>query len=348
MNIPSTIPALLCAMALPSCAENTWHELAPLPEKHGFAGVFAGVSNDCLLVAGGANFPDAPLWEGGKKAWSDSVFLLEQPDGKWRVAGKLPGLRGYGVSVTVDEGMLCIGGSDAESHHAECFLLKWENGKLTSTAYPALSQPLAEMTGALVGRTVHLLGGTNKPGATKAESQHLMLDLDALDKGWSQKPFPGPARILAVSAATKDAFFVMSGATLEADANGKPKRSYLHDAWRYDTANGWKELPVMPRATLAAPSPATVSADGQILITGGDDGSLAGFQPISEHPGFPRTILSYDIAAQTWSEKGTIPANLPAPVTTSTTVWKNSTVIPSGEIRPAVRTPRISTISTAP
>lgn len=131
--------------------------------------MFVGVSNDCLLVAGGANFPEEPL-------------------------------------------------------------LNWENDALKITSYPPLPYPLSEMTGTLLRRTIHLVGGTRKPGATAAESLHLMLDLDALEKGWSQQTFPGSARILAVSAATEDAFVVMSGSTLEADENGKPKRSYLQDA----------------------------------------------------------------------------------------------------------------------
>ena len=30
-----------------------------------------------ILVAGGANFPDKKPWEGGKKVWYDTVFVLE-------------------------------------------------------------------------------------------------------------------------------------------------------------------------------------------------------------------------------------------------------------------------------
>ena len=41
--------------------------LPSLPDQHGFAGAFTGVSKGHLLVAGGANFPDAPPWENGKK-----------------------------------------------------------------------------------------------------------------------------------------------------------------------------------------------------------------------------------------------------------------------------------------
>lgn len=331
---------LLC-MATSALAGNTWRELAPLPDAHGFAGSFAGIANGSLIVAGGANFPEAPPWEGGRKTWHDRVFILENPDGEWRQAAKLPGARGYGVSATLPEGVLCIGGSDAERHHAACFLLKWEAGTLKSLPYPPLPLPLAEMTGALLERTVHVVGGIRAPGATSAERLHLMLDLDAPGRGWRQESFPGPPRILAVSATHGDAFFVMSGASLAADAQGKPVRSYLRDAWRYHPSSGWERIADLPRAAVAAPSPAPTSGASHFLVIGGDDGSRVGFQPPAAHPGFPRNILAYDTLTRTWAEHGEMPAEWPAPVTAATVNWEGRVVIPSGEIRPATRTPNV-------
>lgn len=339
---------LLLAMVSPALATGSWNELPPLPDDHGFAGALAGVSSDALIVAGGANFPDAPPWEGGLKTWHDSVFLLERPDGAWRRAGALPGPRGYGVSVTTDGGVLCIGGSDAEQHHAECFLLKWEDGGLRTLAYPPLPLTLAEMTGALLGREVHVVGGITGPASTTAENVHLILDLDALDRGWRRAVFPGPARILAVAAVRSEAFFVMSGASLAADADGRPLRTYLTDAWRYHPRSGWQAIADMPRPAVAAPSPAPAAGASHFMVIGGDDGSRVGFQPVAEHPGFPRSILAYDTITRTWAEHGELPAAMRPPVTVPTTVWNNRTVIPSGEIRPATRTPRVLTFAPAP
>ena len=176
--MPRALIILLC-LTVHALAGNTWRELPQLPDDHGFAGSFAGVAGGKLLVAGGANFPEGPPWEGGKKVWHDPVFILDKTDGQWRQAGKLPGARGYGVSITTPQGVLCIGGSDAERHFAECFLLTMEAGELESLPYPALPMPLAEMTGALLGNTVHIVGGIRQPGATSAENVHLTLDLAA-------------------------------------------------------------------------------------------------------------------------------------------------------------------------
>src|SRR5262245_39289056 len=91
-----------------------WTKLPSLPDREGFAGAFAGVSHGALIVAGGANFPDQKPWAGGKKMWTDTVFVLEKPGGEWKVAGKLPRPLGYGVSGSHGAGGVCVGGRGAD------------------------------------------------------------------------------------------------------------------------------------------------------------------------------------------------------------------------------------------
>src|SRR5690242_17546619 len=53
-----------------------WDTLAPLPDPVGFAGPFAGVADDVLIVAGGSNFPNGGTpWNGGAKKWYDKIFV---------------------------------------------------------------------------------------------------------------------------------------------------------------------------------------------------------------------------------------------------------------------------------
>src|SRR4051812_21821743 len=124
-----------------------WKQLPSLPNAEGFAGSFAGVSNGALLVAGGTNFPGKKPWEGGAKVWYDTVFVLESPDSKWKVVGKLPRPLGYGASVTYDNGLVCAGGSDADRHYADVFRLEWSRGQLKTTSLPLLPMPIANCCG---------------------------------------------------------------------------------------------------------------------------------------------------------------------------------------------------------
>ena len=57
--------AIFLSLAMFAIAGNAWRELPPLPDAHGFAGAYAGVSGGNLIVAGGANFPDGAPGDGG-------------------------------------------------------------------------------------------------------------------------------------------------------------------------------------------------------------------------------------------------------------------------------------------
>jgi SSS family transporter len=61
-----------------------------------------------------------------------------------------------------------------------------------------------------------------------------------------------------------------------------------------------------------------------------------------EHPGFPASILSYNIATDQWTEAGSLPiAGTFAPVTTPVVFWDDKVIIPTGEIKPGVRSPQV-------
>ena len=131
----------------------------------------------------------------------------------------------------------------------------------------------------------------------------------------------------------------MGGAALEL-TNGRVARVYLRDAWRYRPGHGWQRLADLPKPCVAGPTPAP-SLDAGFLLLGGDDGSRVGFQPLDQHPGFPGTILAYDSKADTWREIGEVPASR---VTVPTAFWHDRVVIPSGEVRPGVRSPEVWTL----
>ena len=314
-----------------------WKRLPPLPDKEGFAGPFAGVSGGALLVAGGANFPDKKPWQGGKKVWYDSVFVLGKPDGEWKVAGKLPRPLGYGVSVTHRNGVVCVGGSDVDRHYADAFRLEWKAGKLVTTRLPSLPRPIANACGALVGDTLYVAGGLEKPDSTDTVKKVWTIDLAAADPKWTEiDACPGSGHMLAVAAGFDGAFWLVGGADLVVGKGEQVERRYLKDAYRYDADKGWKRIADVPHAVVAAPSPAPTDATG-FYVLGGDDGSQVGVSS-DNHRGFARTILRYDPKTQQWAEAGELPA---ARVTVPWVLWGKSWVVPNGEVRPGVRSPEV-------
>lgn len=360
-----------------------WGELPPLPaapgeiKNIGLAGPFAGLHNDALIVAGGANFP-TPLLAGGKKVWWDDIFVLRKTeDGKrhrW-VAGesfKLPRPLAYGVAVSTDQGVLCIGGGDSSQSYADCFMLSWDGAsrKVTRKALPALPVRLAFMAGAKVGSVVYVVGGSSGRGATKS---FFALDLSKQNDPAAFKwqvlvPWPGEARILpavvAQSNGDNECLYLFSGR----NGNG-----LLTDAYRYDPRGVmWTRIadvgtPVQD-ATCVMAAPSVPCGSEKIWILGGDTGEnfvklqaaekhiatlkadpaksaeLAAAQVrrkemLRAHRGFSRDILAYNTYDDTWTKAGEMPTG--SHVTSQALIWDKAIIIVSGEIRPGVRSPKV-------
>ena len=336
--------AMLFAFPAATAAEPVWDRLPPIPDEHGLAGMFAGVTNGNLLAAGGANFPDAPPWEEGTKVWHDAVWMLDAPDGTWRNIGTLPHPRGYGVSVTHRNGVICVGGSDATRHYADVLRLEWRDGELRQTDFPPLPRPIANMCGAVLGDMLYIAGGIESPDATATLNIFLSLDLAAERPAWMQlDSWPGPPRMLATAASQGGSFFLVGGTDLSAGPDGKPLREYLTDAYRFTPGHGWTQIADLPRAAVAAPSPAPTFGQSHFFLISGDDGTQAGIPPSEDHPGFPATVFAYHTVTDTWTEWGKTPA---PHVTNPATRWKNSRgedawVVVNGESRPGVRSPEV-------
>lgn len=316
-----------------------WQRIPGIPDRHGVAAPFAGLHGSTLLVGGGANFPDRMPWDGGGKVWYDRIWLLDQGDDGWRTVGELPRPLGYGVSISTREGLICIGGSDAERHYSDVFRLAVRDRKLELTPLPPLPRPIANACGAMIGRTIYVAGGLESPKATATLKSFLALDLAESNPRWKElEAWPGPPRMLAVAAVLDDCFYLVSGTDLVGSGVEAPTRRYLNDAYRFRPGAGWQPIANVSRPVVAAPSPAPVVGLSQFAIVGGDDGSNVGFQPQQKHPGFSNCVLVYDSSADQWSEAGTTPAPR---VTAPTVKWGDLWLIISGEQRPGVRSPEV-------
>lgn len=314
-----------------------WSRLPALPERAGLGGCFTGVSGDALLVAGGSNFPDKKIWDGGRKIWHDTVYNLVKPDGAWQRAGRLPHALAYGFSVTSAQGLVCIGGADARSHRAEVFMLGWSGRDLETRPLPSLPVPLAYAAASAVGNTIYVAGGSTEPAAASASEKFFAIGLSQKQLAWQElEPCPGKPRMRAAAAALDGAFYLAGGVALES-VGGRAERRYLRDAWRYTPGTGWTRLADLPKPCSAGATPAP-TVDSTLYLIGGDDGSLAGFQPMENHPGFSKTVLAYDGTHNTWNSL----ADAPAPnATVQTAFWRGRFIFPAGEPRPGVRSSEV-------
>jgi SSS family transporter len=337
-----------------------WTQLPPIPDKVGFAGSFAGVSNGALLVAGGSNFGvGGTPWNGAAKAWYDKIFVLEQPNGQWKEAGKLPHPLAYGVSVTWQDGVIIAGGSDATKHYNEVLWLRYKNGAIETENLPALPTPIANACGIVIGSKLYIAGGTKEPTATQASTNFWVLDLarPAAQRAWkTETPWPGPGRMLAVAGTQEGAFYLLSGVTLTKQrGDSAVHRTFLKDAYRFIPGKGWSRIADLPQSVAAAPSPAFTTGQTHLLVFGGDNGKYFDQNATLQetHPGFSHEVWMYNSITDSWSTIGNIftdhradaesdPLNSTwAPVTTTAVIWNGNLVLPGGEVRPGTRTNRV-------
>lgn len=312
-----------------------WKKLPDLPDREGFAGSYAGVAGGALLVAGGSNFPEKPLWEGGAKIWTDKVFALESPGEEWKEVGTLPGPYGYGASVTVPEGVVCLGGCDAQGHRREVYLLGYEGGILQCRSLAELPRPMANGGAAVWNNRIYLLGGSELPGEQDALAVMYSLDWTREGEVWREEPsLPGRGRFLFGVGVGDNGFYVMGGIGLRPGDGGRMQRDLLPEAWLYSSEGGWVRLQDLPRFCAAAPTPVPVSQSGKIYLLGGDDGSRAGFTPLQEHPGFNPVSLVYDIVSGEWQEGEAVPV---ARAVLPCCLWEGKAIIVNGEQRPGKR-----------
>ncbi len=146
--------------------------------------------------------------------------------------------------------------------------------------------------------------------------------------------------MLFAAAACDGSFFLLGGTALHAGKDGKPERDYLRDAYRYTPGRGWRRIADLPRASVAAPSPAPV-IQGRVFLLRGDDGTQV-HTPPGAHRGFPRDLMVYDPTTDAWSGAGDMPmANVVVPCV----AWRGGFVIPNGEKKPGIRSPEVWTFA---
>lgn len=345
-----------------------WSDTLQLPplagqtDNAGLAGAYCGVTGSYLIVAGGANFSEKFPWEGGKKIYHNDVYLFQRINGRWKPGGlfHLQDSLGYGASVTTDIGVICLGGENEKGISARSIILKFDSAakKIVSSPFVPLPVPLTNLSALRAGDRIFVAGGV----ATDSVSNKMYaLDYKATQPAWKELArLPAPvSNFVMVNLGNE--IYVAGGRCAREDGIS----ALYNSLYAYDISTGrWTEKSGLPYA-LSAGTGIGIK-DRYILMFGGDRGeifhrtellirqigneedSARKSELIAEknelqrvHPGFDNTILIYDKDGDMWKIAGSLP--FPVPVTTVATRCGDEVIIPSGEVRPGVRTPHILT-----
>ena len=361
-------------MSLTSCKNQeltnsiNWHIAGELPpmlgqnKAPGLAGPVTGVSNNALLIAGGANFPDSLPWMGGRKKYYSEgfVFIKNEADSLQFITNfTLPDTIAYAAPVSTSYGIVIAGGENKNGTTAKVYLAQWVADSVLFKPLANLPIPLANAGITTTGNKVYLVGGENSDAASAG---FYVLDISREGNQWQPLPsYPHAVSHAVVTALESgDAgIYVMGGR--KKNPNGIS--NLYNDAWRFDfKKQQWEPLASLPY-TLCAGTGAAYG-NNAIYLFGGDRGEtfhnteelIAAIRSATDevkkeeltraknilqesHPGFSHEILVYHPSDNSWSVAGQLPFD--TPVTTTAIVWGNNVIIPSGEIRAGVRTAQI-------
>jgi cyclically-permuted mutarotase family protein len=333
----------------------------------GLAGSIAGAHGNFVLVAGGANFEDGLPWRCGKKKYHDEIFLLEKiasGNYSWKeVAEKLPYPIAYPACVSTSEGVVSIGGEDFDSPVNDVFQFSFQNGKVNRTSLPELPVATSSASAALIDSTIFVVGGLTLEGATSA---FYSFDLNQQEKGWRVLPeLPvalSHAVVVSQNDSTETCVYVLGGRNKTTEIS-----TFLSSVWKYKPSiQKWSlESDIISDGKPLGLSAGTGIAVGShhIVLFGGDPGIFfnrtermnAALEKVSgeekqklwnekdamltNHPGFSKDILAFNTLLKSWEKIGEMAKE--SPVTTTAFSWNGTIVIPSGEVRPGIRTPKV-------
>lgn len=285
----------------------------------GVSALYAGILGKELVIAGGTNFPNIPVADGGKKVYYSSIYTAK-PDGckplRWKEAGQLPDSSAYGVTISTEQGLVCIAGNTAKKSLSRVLLLSKKGRKIQIHTWPSLPVTMDNMAGASIGKRIFVFGGNvNGIPSNKMYS----LDYSNLEQGWQEeKAMPGISRIQSVCVARKGKLYVWGGFAL---ATKDAPASLSVDGYCYDPVQkSWTPVatPVDAGGNTVSlgGGVGTVLHDGRIACMGGVDKdiflkALQGVYKGKEyysHPvewyRFSPRLLIYQPETDTWTEAG--------------------------------------------
>jgi cyclically-permuted mutarotase family protein len=337
----------------------------------GFAGAINGISNDALIVSGGANFQDKMPWEGGKKHYSKEIHVLQKCNNtySWNktVKSTLPEPIAYCGNIATDSGVVYVGGENENGLSNKAFLLKWNAAKneVETKSLPSFPIHITNIGLTHIGNFVYAIGGDE---ASKSSDLFLSLDLNNSNPEWKTLPKLPIALANSVVVAQND----KDGTNIYVIGGRTKTPSGISDLHNTTFVFNLKKQIWESRANISDGENTTNFSAGagvavgnhSILIVGGDNGTV--FHKIetylsqiaqtdspeekaklaseknklnTNHDGFYKGVLLYNTLTDSWSKIGELP--FLAHVTTTASLWNGEIVLSNGEIKPGIRTPDV-------
>lgn len=323
------------------------------PITQGVSAPFAGFIKDWLIVGGGCNFPHKPAAEGGEKVYYDQCYALnvQSECPQWIPLPSLPCPVAYGCAIETPEGLVCIGGANADSCLTCVFRIQATESpqKFTIQPLPSLPETIDNAAATLLNGCIYLTGGNQQ----HRQNALYKLDLNT-GRDWQKLPaYPGPQRVQPILVHDAHKLYLIGGYQAASDTSESILSHdivcYLPetDRWEYESdipleENGEKRC-------MAGGSGTQTST--HLILAGGVNYSIfkkaldgkAGKDYLTHEPSWYRfndDLLCFDFTHKKWTQHPNIPGM--ARAGGILLLHRHFLYMVCGEIKPGIRTPQIT------
>ena len=308
-----------------------WEKLSlTLPEKLGYGASVSLPERNSTLFIGGNRPQDGSIYH------SANVYEATRKDGQFVVnkVVELPvGLSSVSAAV-IGSNVYVFSGASSEGDNAAAYVLNTANADTTTWTWKTLPWP------------------ESAEGVPARTRQHATLGVQG-----------GELYVFAGRTAIDEAH-----ATAEVDRNTMHNMDFLRDCYAYSPgkdaaeAGSWKRIADLPVGLSAAPQSAVPAGKAHLLLLGGVNVDFLRQQVKDrpalngqgfDHPGFPNTVRGYHSITDTWAEVDSLAIGDEkerrinskevnyAPVTVPVVIVGTEFLIPSGEIKPGIRSTQV-------
>ena len=337
--------AMMTAICLVACKTGTMtvDTLPGIPDAayaKGVSAPFCGVVGDVLVVAGGANFPDKSLLEGGAKRVYADVWALSA--GEWTHAGVLQDSTAYGAAFPVDEALILAGGNVCGEPTDKVYELRLQGGGAVIRSLPPLPEPMAQCGWTRDGDRLYLVGGVGTTGVYVCTIG---------DYHWTRLANLPEPLVQPVAFASGGNLYVWGGynpETLEVSDKGLALSLPV-----IPSESPWRETAPIPDGGTFVGATGVTLPDGRLAVVGGVNRAIFAralhnspedrIPYLSKEPAeyrFRQTVYAFDPATERWAPLGSDPAcALAGPGVAVRPA--GGLYVAGGELKPGVRSPQL-------
>ncbi|MFC4995577.1 sodium:solute symporter family transporter [Rubritalea tangerina] len=263
-------------------------------------------------------------------------------------------------------------------HSKKVYEVKVGQGGFEIEAVADLPVGVSSAPAAVIGKKVYIFSGASADGEHMGAYVMDTASTDVSKWAWEKMAWPesaagvpARARQHATLGVQGGKLYVFAGRTAidtsievpEVDRNTMHGMDFLRDAYVFDPkAGNWKRLTDLPVGISAAPQNAVPAGVSHLMVLGGVDVDFLRQQLKDrpdkngqgfEHPGFPNVIRAYHTITDRWAVVGELPIGADAerrankkevgyaPVTVPVVMVGKDFVVPSGEIKPGIRSTQV-------